>query len=114
MVSASAVAGVETADLKSFVKSRLPGGFAAQTLFGTGRRKSAVARVVIQEGTGKVVINYRDAKVIYRFSYSCNLGFTHSGTGCSLDDLGFLFLLLNSTRFCDGNADCYLDLTEEC
>lgn len=62
VVSASAVAGVETADLKSFVKSRLPGGFAAQTLFGTGRRKSAVARVVIQEGTGKVVINYRDAK----------------------------------------------------
>lgn len=62
VVSASAAAGVETADLRSFVKSSLPGGFAAQTLFGTGRRKSAVARVVLREGTGKVIINYRDAK----------------------------------------------------
>ncbi|XP_022143016.1 30S ribosomal protein S9, chloroplastic [Momordica charantia] len=62
VVSASAATGVETAELRSFVKSRLPGGFAAQTLIGTGRRKSAIARVVIQEGTGKVIINYRDAK----------------------------------------------------
>ncbi|KAF4346255.1 hypothetical protein CsatB_008664 [Cannabis sativa] len=54
--------GVETADLTKYVKSRLPGGFAAQTIIGTGRRKSAIARVVLQEGTGKVIINYRDAK----------------------------------------------------
>ncbi|XP_022982074.1 30S ribosomal protein S9, chloroplastic [Cucurbita maxima] len=62
VVSASATSAVETAELKNYVKSRLPGGFAAQTLIGTGRRKSAVARVVLQEGTGKVIINYRDAK----------------------------------------------------
>ncbi|KAL5558111.1 hypothetical protein UlMin_034322 [Ulmus minor] len=53
---------LETADLKKLVKSRLPGGFAAQTIIGTGRRKCAIARVVLQEGTGKVIINYRDAK----------------------------------------------------
>lgn len=53
----------EIDDLRKYVKSRLPGGFAAQTIIGTGRRKSAVARVVLQEGTGKIVINYRDAKV---------------------------------------------------
>ncbi|KDP38451.1 hypothetical protein JCGZ_04376 [Jatropha curcas] len=52
----------ETQDLKKLVKSRLPGGFAAQTIIGTGRRKCAIARVVLQEGTGKVIINYRDAK----------------------------------------------------
>ncbi|KAL3571675.1 hypothetical protein D5086_025579 [Populus alba] len=51
-----------TTDLKKLVKSRLPGGFAAQTIHGTGRRKCAIARVVLQEGTGKVIINYRDAK----------------------------------------------------
>ncbi|PKI56106.1 hypothetical protein CRG98_023496, partial [Punica granatum] len=55
-------AELETADLKKYVKSRLPGGFAAQTIIGTGRRKSAIARVVLQEGTGKVIINNRDAK----------------------------------------------------
>lgn len=55
---------LETDDLKKYVKSRLPGGFAAQTNHGTGRRKSAIARVVLQEGDGKVIINYRDAKVI--------------------------------------------------
>ncbi|KAJ6845037.1 30S ribosomal protein S9, chloroplastic-like [Iris pallida] len=48
--------------LEKYVKARLPGGFAAQTIFGTGRRKCAIARVVLQEGTGKVIINYRDAK----------------------------------------------------
>ncbi|KAJ1393208.1 Ribosomal protein S9 [Sesbania bispinosa] len=64
-VSATAVASPaepETADLKKYVKSRLPGGFAAQTIIGTGRRKCAIARVVLQEGTGKFIINYRDAK----------------------------------------------------
>ncbi|KAJ8762206.1 hypothetical protein K2173_007362 [Erythroxylum novogranatense] len=52
----------EVADLKKLVKSRLPGGFAAQPIIGTGRRKCAIARVVLQEGTGKFIINYRDAK----------------------------------------------------
>lgn len=69
IISASAVEApspvdLETTDLKQLVKSRLPGGFAAQTIFGTGRRKSAIARVVLQEGTGKIIINYRDAKVL--------------------------------------------------
>ncbi|CAA0831604.1 30S ribosomal protein S9- chloroplastic [Striga hermonthica] len=53
---------VEALDITKLVKSRLPGGFAAQTLIGTGRRKSAVARVVLTEGTGNVYINYREAK----------------------------------------------------
>lgn len=65
-ISASAAAAeLETANLVKYVKSRLPGGFAAQTIIGTGRRKSAIARVVLQEGTGKVIINYRDAKVLH-------------------------------------------------
>ncbi|THU45422.1 hypothetical protein C4D60_Mb02t17770 [Musa balbisiana] len=58
-VSAEDLEGV---NLEKYVKSRLPGGFAAQRLIGTGRRKCAIARVVLQEGTGKFVINYRDAK----------------------------------------------------
>ncbi|CAL9767443.1 unnamed protein product [Musa acuminata subsp. burmannicoides] len=58
-VSAEDLEGVS---LEKYVKSRLPGGFAAQRLIGTGRRKCAIARVVLQEGTGKFVINYRDAK----------------------------------------------------
>ncbi|CAH8363949.1 unnamed protein product [Eruca vesicaria subsp. sativa] len=53
---------VDRMELKKYVKSRLPGGFAAQKIIGTGRRKCAIARVVLQEGTGKVIINYRDAK----------------------------------------------------
>ncbi|MBA0838473.1 hypothetical protein Goarm_004286 [Gossypium armourianum] len=59
-ISATVAAPVE--NLKKLVKSRLPGGFAAQTIIGTGRRKCAIARVVLQEGTGKFIINYRDAK----------------------------------------------------
>ncbi|KAJ9166136.1 hypothetical protein P3X46_020926 [Hevea brasiliensis] len=64
LVSATVASPVEseTTDLKKLVKSRLPGGFAAQPIIGTGRRKCAIARVVLQEGTGKVIINYRDAK----------------------------------------------------
>ncbi|KAI3465018.1 hypothetical protein Pfo_021681 [Paulownia fortunei] len=64
VAASSAVADpdVETADLKKLVKSRLPGGFAAQNIIGTGRRKCAIARVVLQEGSGKIIINYRDAK----------------------------------------------------
>ncbi|RZC45502.1 hypothetical protein C5167_038445 [Papaver somniferum] len=53
---------VERKSIEKLVKSRLPGGFAAQTIIGTGRRKCAIARVVLQEGTGKFIINYRDAK----------------------------------------------------
>ncbi|KAL7117190.1 hypothetical protein ACP275_03G057300 [Erythranthe tilingii] len=60
--AAVAESEVETVDLKKLVKTRLPGGFAAQTIIGTGRRKCAIARVVLQEGSGKVIINYRDAK----------------------------------------------------
>ncbi|KAL8508765.1 hypothetical protein ACS0TY_016112 [Phlomoides rotata] len=64
VAASSAVADpdIETADLKKLVKSRLPGGFAAQNIVGTGRRKCAIARVVLQEGDGKIIINYRDAK----------------------------------------------------
>ncbi|CAN6459871.1 unnamed protein product [Victoria cruziana] len=58
----SAVASSEAPELQAFVKSRLPGGFAAQPIIGTGRRKCAIARVVLQEGSGKFIINYRDAK----------------------------------------------------
>ncbi|OEL35373.1 30S ribosomal protein S9, chloroplastic [Dichanthelium oligosanthes] len=50
------------AALRKYVKQRLPGGFAAQRITATGRRKTASARVVLQEGTGKVFINFRDAK----------------------------------------------------
>ncbi|PKU66630.1 30S ribosomal protein S9, chloroplastic [Dendrobium catenatum] len=60
--SISAVPYLEGMSLEKYVKSRLPGGFAAQKIIGTGRRKCAIARVVLQEGTGKFVINYRDAK----------------------------------------------------
>ncbi|XP_058069158.1 small ribosomal subunit protein uS9c [Magnolia sinica] len=64
--SAAAVAAtpadLETTSIEKYVKSRLPGGFAAQRIIGTGRRKCAIARVVLQEGTGKIIINYRDAK----------------------------------------------------
>ncbi|KAL5217424.1 hypothetical protein ABZP36_018108 [Zizania latifolia] len=48
--------------LRKYVKQRLPGGFAAQRITATGRRKTAIARVVLQEGTGRVFINFRDAK----------------------------------------------------
>ncbi|VVA95310.1 unnamed protein product [Arabis nemorensis] len=63
-VAAPEAAEDETMELKKYVKSRLPGGFAAQKIIGTGRRKCAIARVVLQEGTGKVIINYRDAKAL--------------------------------------------------
>uniref|UniRef100_A0A7N0UPS5 Small ribosomal subunit protein uS9c n=1 Tax=Kalanchoe fedtschenkoi TaxID=63787 RepID=A0A7N0UPS5_KALFE len=64
VISATSLATteLETGNLEKYVKARLPGGFAAQTIFGTGRRKTAIARVVLQEGTGKFIINYRDAK----------------------------------------------------
>ncbi|XP_073005424.1 small ribosomal subunit protein uS9c [Typha latifolia] len=58
----ASTADLEGLTLEKYVKSRLPGGFAAQRIIGTGRRKCAIARVVLQEGSGKVIINYRDAK----------------------------------------------------
>ncbi|GAB2291335.1 30S ribosomal protein S9, chloroplastic [Dionaea muscipula] len=61
-VLASPVEAAETVDLAKYVKSRLPGGFAAQNIIATGRRKCAIARVVLQEGTGKFIINNRVAK----------------------------------------------------
>lgn len=89
--NAAAVAG-ETEDLKKFVKATLPGGFAAQTLWGTGRRKSAIARVVLKEGTGKVIINYRDAKVwCFSFLFSLNWFWwfcSNSGDICCGIDFG--------------------------
>lgn len=71
-ISATALATteLETESLEKYVKIRLPGGFAAQTIFGTGRRKTAIARVVLQEGTGKFIINYRDATVSTPFLIS--------------------------------------------
>ncbi|KAG6542525.1 hypothetical protein Mapa_015996 [Marchantia paleacea] len=49
-------------DLEAYVKSVLPGGFAAARLWGTGRRKTAVARVVLVDGTGQIIINNRTAQ----------------------------------------------------
>ncbi|KAJ1701685.1 hypothetical protein LUZ63_001464 [Rhynchospora breviuscula] len=48
--------------VEKYMKSRLPGGIAAQEILTTGRRKCAVARVALQEGNGKIIVNYRDAK----------------------------------------------------
>lgn len=53
----------ERRSLEAWVKQQLPGGFAAARLIGTGRRKTAVARVVLVEGTGKIIINNRTAQV---------------------------------------------------
>uniref|UniRef100_A0A0D6QY29 Small ribosomal subunit protein uS9c n=1 Tax=Araucaria cunninghamii TaxID=56994 RepID=A0A0D6QY29_ARACU len=61
-MAAAAQAGLEKQDLTKYVKSRLPGGFAAQRVIGTGRRKTAVARVVLLEGNGQVIINNRTAQ----------------------------------------------------
>lgn len=52
----------EDEDLTKYVKSKLLGGFAAQRVMGTGRRKSAVARVVLLHGTGQIIINNRTAQ----------------------------------------------------
>ncbi|KAK7342493.1 hypothetical protein VNO80_25448 [Phaseolus coccineus] len=46
-VFATALAEPETEDLKMFVNSRLPSGFATQTVTGIGRRKCAIACVVL-------------------------------------------------------------------
>lgn len=60
-----AEAGAEGRNLEEWVRQMLPGGFAAQRLIGTGRRKTAVARVVLIDGTGQIVINGRTAKVSF-------------------------------------------------
>jgi len=52
----------EGKDLEAWVKQNMPGGFAAQRLMGTGRRKTAVARVVLLDGTGQIIINNRTAQ----------------------------------------------------
>ena len=57
----------EGKDLKAWVKQNMPGGFAAQRLMGTGRRKTAVARVVLLDGTGQIIINNRTAQVRIQF-----------------------------------------------
>ncbi|GLJ30512.1 hypothetical protein SUGI_0604010 [Cryptomeria japonica] len=56
------VCSAEEEDLTKYVKSKLLGGFAAQRIMGTGRRKSAVARVVLLHGTGQIIINNRTAQ----------------------------------------------------
>ncbi|KAG6534684.1 hypothetical protein ZIOFF_008587 [Zingiber officinale] len=57
---------VEGVSLEKYVKSRLPGGFAAQRIIGNyGRRKCVIARVALQEGTRKFVINYRDSQEVF-------------------------------------------------
>ncbi|KAI5063133.1 hypothetical protein GOP47_0021680 [Adiantum capillus-veneris] len=61
-ISASVVTDEDREALTDFVKASMPGGIAAQKLLGTGRRKTAVARVCLLEGTGKVIINYRTAQ----------------------------------------------------
>ncbi len=68
MASAAAAAPAITEEgegsLEQWVRQMLPGGFAAQRLIGTGRRKTAVARVVLIDGTGQIVINNRTAQVL--------------------------------------------------
>ncbi|KAM1456916.1 hypothetical protein ACFX13_035005 [Malus domestica] len=44
------------------MKSRLPGGFAAQTITDNDRQNCAIARVVLQEGTDKVIISRRQGQ----------------------------------------------------
>ncbi|KAJ7527452.1 hypothetical protein O6H91_16G055000 [Diphasiastrum complanatum] len=58
----AALAASPADTLEAFVKAALPGGFAAQHLLGTGRRKCAIARVALVEGTGKIIINGRTAQ----------------------------------------------------
>jgi hypothetical protein len=73
MASAAAAAAAAAApaiteegegSLEQWVRQMLPGGFAAQRLIGTGRRKTAVARVVLIDGTGQIIINNRTAQVL--------------------------------------------------
>ncbi|CAI0435337.1 unnamed protein product, partial [Linum tenue] len=59
----SAAVSSPSEPFKDLVKTRLPGGFVAQPNIGTGRQKCSIARVVLQEGTGQVIINYHDANM---------------------------------------------------
>ncbi|MCO5556832.1 hypothetical protein L7F22_010385 [Adiantum nelumboides] len=61
-ISASAATAEDREALTAFVKASMPGGIAAQKLLATGRRKTAVARVCLLEGTGRVIINCRTAQ----------------------------------------------------
>ncbi|QCE03221.1 small subunit ribosomal protein S9 [Vigna unguiculata] len=62
--SVIAFAEPEIEDLKKFINSRVPGGFTMQAIIKTDRRKSAIARVILQEGTCKFINNYCDAKKV--------------------------------------------------
>lgn len=61
-ISASSSSLADPDPLVGFVKASMPGGIAAQKLLGTGRRKTAVARVCLLEGTGRIIINCRTAQ----------------------------------------------------
>ncbi len=64
-VAAPAITEEGEGSLEQWVRQMLPGGFAAQRLIGTGRRKTAVARVVLIDGTGQIIINNRTAQVLF-------------------------------------------------
>ena len=81
--------------LETWVKQQLPGGFAAARLIGTGRRKTAVARVVLVEGTGKVVINNRTAQVGSPY-LSCPVGHHPSPLGFGYVALSPIAMLCKS------------------
>ncbi|CAM6082813.1 unnamed protein product [Calypogeia fissa] len=55
--SSAAAEETESNDLEAYVKSLLPGGVAAARLWGTGRRKCAVASVVLVDSTGKIILD---------------------------------------------------------
>ena len=82
----------EGKDLEAWVKQNMPGGFAAQRLMGTGRRKTAVARVVLLDGTGQIIINNRTAQVRIQFLllHSSFLGACEFPARCALTRRMFL------------------------
>ncbi|CAM6082810.1 unnamed protein product [Calypogeia fissa] len=55
--SSAAAEETESDDLEAYVTSLLPGGVAAARLWGTGRRKCAVASVVLVDSTGKIILD---------------------------------------------------------
>jgi small subunit ribosomal protein S9 len=75
-IAATSAVLEEREALEKFVKSVMPGGLAAQKLLATGRRKTAVARVCLVEGTGKIIINYRTAQVSNSFRMPLLLAFS--------------------------------------
>ncbi|CAM6110365.1 unnamed protein product [Calypogeia fissa] len=60
--SSAAAEETKSDELEAYVKSVLPGGFAAARLWSTRRRKCAVACVVLVDGTGRIIINNRTAR----------------------------------------------------